>query len=706
MENTTLALAIIMTAGFFTAKLGQFLKLPSVTGYILAGLLLGPSGFSLVSSHESSENLSHFTQIALMLIAFGIGEHLELKKLRRSFKRIGLIALTEICCAFFLVSSACLLAAKLTGVGGGTWVFQDYIALAVLLGAISVATAPAATLHVMREVKASGPLTSTVMTVIAVDNGLAITLFGISLSAVSNLIGIGNQSFPSAFFASIVEISSSLLLGVIIGLVIDFILQHLRNRGEMLTVGLALLLLCGEIARLMEYSALLAGMAAGFTIINRDRRDVRLFRALNTFEPPIHVLFFTLAGAHLDISALTAGWLGLVYFLFRVVGKYSGSYLGAKMTNAPLVVCQNLGLTLVPQAGVAIGLIFLVDGNPQLHRFSVIITPVVLMGIALSEVFGPLSARHAVERAGESGLLLELNKTEDKQKHINGVEIAPWEWDKLNPANSPAGNVIFGASNIATVAGLARLSTIFAHLYEAMPMAVRVNTQQNHQTAKSQSPAEIELFQAARSEVEKMGYELITKTINGTEIADTIISAANHYSAKAIVLGYPLEGTALEFERVVDKVADKSPCPVIVVRFTGLLYTEQILVPVIDFNELDSIREIIRALCKSGDHHITLFGVMSQETGKQGLIEARERLENWIFELVSDGLATFNCETIAVEERQEAIIAEASNHDLLVMAASRSQGLERLFFGSLAEGVARNCQKPMLMIHGTELPET
>jgi Kef-type K+ transport system membrane component KefB len=403
MQGVTLALALLIGAGFMMAKLGQFFRLPSVTGYICAGLLLGPSGLNLVKVADLGPKLEHFTQIALMLIAFGIGEHLEMKRLRHIMKSVGLIGLFETSGAFLLVALGTFMVARMTNIGEAGWVMKDYLVLAILLGAVSVATAPAATLHVMRELKATGPFTSTLMAVVAVDDGLAIIFFSMAVTAAHHIVGGGTETILSAVAGSFAEITCSLLMGVMAGLLIDFVVNKLKDRGEMLTAGLMILLLCGEGTRLLNFSPLLAGMAAGFTIVNQDRRDVRVFRTINAFEPPIYVLFFTLAGAHLHISALaTAGWIGLVYFLLRSLGKFFGANIGALLAEAPSHVRRYLGLALVPQAGVAIGLIFLIEGDAGINEYSSVIIPAVLAAVVLSELSGPVCARVAVEKTGEA----------------------------------------------------------------------------------------------------------------------------------------------------------------------------------------------------------------------------------------------------------------------------------------------------------------
>jgi Kef-type K+ transport system membrane component KefB len=289
----TLLLALILTAGFIAAKAGQIFRLPSVTGFIAAGVLLGPSGFHLITAEVTGDQLNHFTQIALMLIAFGIGEHLELKRLKVTAKTVMSICLAETVGAILLVSGAVLVVTWGSGAGGPAYYFKDYLVLAIILGTVSIATAPGTILFITRESRAVGPMTTTLLQVVAVNNGLAIVFFGVGLVLARQIAGVEHTVW-STILTILVKISFSLLLGMATGLVIDFIIHRLRDRGEMLTAGLALLLLCGELARFLKLSPLLAGIAIGFTIVNRDRRDVRLFRTLNAFEPPIYVLFLPL----------------------------------------------------------------------------------------------------------------------------------------------------------------------------------------------------------------------------------------------------------------------------------------------------------------------------------------------------------------------------------------------------------------------------
>jgi Kef-type K+ transport system membrane component KefB len=549
MINVTLALAIFLCVGFIAAKLGQLIRLPSVTGYIFAGLLLGPSGFNIINEANVLDKLDHFTDIALILIAFGIGEHLELKALKRSAKSVAYIGIGETSGAFLLVSAGVFVVAYAVGIGDPAWNITHYLVLSLLLGAVSVATAPAATLHVMRELKAVGPLTSTLMAVVAVDDGLAIMIFGIAVSVVSNIVGSGAEPIGVAVISSLLEITSSLVMGIVSGLIIDYVIHHLKRRAEILAIGLALLLLCSEISRLLDLSPLLAGMAAGFTIVNRDRRDVRLFRVINDFESPIYVLFFTLAGSHLDLSALiVAGWVCLVYFLLRSVGKIIGCGIGARLARAPSTVIHFLGLALLPQAGVAIGLIFIIRGDPILAAYSSIITPVVLGSVVLSELAGPIFARIAVEKAGEVTSTKELPKVSIRPMpsednivvKMDSIHLVPWTWGNLSQTHPPQGSVLFGVSHSGSGPGLARMATLFAHHYHACPLAVRVlGSGEDHQDIYPDEETR-SLFEKIETETRSMGYTLDTKTICNDSVANGILSLARDRMAKAIVLGHPL----------------------------------------------------------------------------------------------------------------------------------------------------------------------
>ena len=445
---------------------------------------------------------------------------------------------------------------------------------------------------------------------------------------------------------------------------------------------------------------------AGLTIVNRDRRDVRLFRAINAFEPPIYVLFFTLAGTHLDLSALAiAGWVGFMYFLLRALGKMLGAFTGGRIAAAPSKVRQLLGLALLPQAGVAIGLIFLIKNDQALGGFSSIVIPVVLGGVVLSELLGPVSARYAVTRAGEVVRQdKELEPTEVSTRlrelvgDMEGVQMVPWTLGRLKPSDHPKGVVVFGISHPVTAAGLARMATLFAHHYRARPLTVRVSPARRPANGIDMQKESEELFALAREEVQSLGFELDTAVIEAQDVAQGILSITQEKEVRAIVLGHPIKGTAREFLQVVDAVAKDAPCQVIVVRFSGVLHTERILVPFVNDEELKIVEDVLRSLSEIGGHRITLFRVMAPDALDEELEETEQELIEWS---QAAGLGPFvRCQAVATEARVQTIAQEAYDHDLLIMAATQSGSLQRLFCGSLAEDVAQHCRKSLLMVHG------
>jgi len=700
VNSATFGIAVLLAAGIFCAKVAQRLRLPSVTGFILAGLALGPSGFGLLSAETVGHQLDHFTQIALMLIAFGIGEHIELRRLGEVARDVVWIAVVQALAAFVLVSAAALVTTRM--VAGGTPLADDLV-LALLLGAVAVATAPAAILHVVREMGARGPLTATLMAVVAVDDGLAIMIFGMAV-AVSHQLAGSSGSALGAVAASLSELTLSLVIGTLTGLLIDWILPRLHRRGEMLTGGLALLLICGEVTRMLHLSPLLAGMMAGFIIINRAERDVRLFRAINSFEPPIYVLFFTLAGVHLDLGALRlAGWLGLVYFLARIAGKVLGTWLGGLLSGASALVRNYLGLALIPQAGVAIGLVFMIASDARLNRWSAVITPIVLAGVVLSELIGPLLVRLTLEKGGEG------SRGEEKRTVAGGssgdrwrksgqeMRLPPWNAEPLHPSAHSRGLVVFGVSHAATARGLARIATIMAHHFHGRPLGVRVLPKGSR--GRLDELERQRLFRPEREETESLGYSLNEELVYD-EPASGLVAAAEYNQALAVILGYPLGRNPLAFQKVLDRVASHVLCPVLAVRFVGVFRCRRILVPFLFPRELDELAPVCDALAGVGHSRITLLQILHADCGPDEMDGCRERLEGWLKTHLVECETRIRVE--AADSRLEVILDAAHGQDLIVMTASRRSRLGRVFFGSLAGSVVHNCANSVIVVHTPE----
>jgi Kef-type K+ transport system membrane component KefB/nucleotide-binding universal stress UspA family protein len=699
IHDAALGIAVLLAAGLAAAKLSQLFHLPSVTGFILAGLLLGESGLGLVTDDLMGHQLDHFTSIALMLIAFGIGEHVELRRLKGMERTVLWVAAVQSAAAFALVTGAAFATLRLLpGIAP-----DSQLTLALLLGAIAAANAPATLLHVVQELGARGPLTSTLMASVAVGDALAIMIFGMALSAARNLAGPGE-----GLLLCLYETGGSLAVGICAGLLLDKILDKLRSQGEMLTAGLALLLLAGELSRLAGLSPLLVGMAVGFIIINNAERDVRLFRIINGFEPPIYVLFFTLAGAHLNLSALmAAGWLGLVYFLARMIGKYCGSWLGAWLAGAEGMVRNYLGLAFIPQAGMAIGFVFLISADDSLAKLADIVTPVVLAGVMLSEIFGPLLVGITLNKAGEmqkppedeiSGLAALFGKKHKRSR----LRLEPWTKQQLHPNANPAGTVLIGAAHFATVRALTRAATIIADHLGAQPLSVRVISPS---TPEFVAEEQENLCFPEIDEARMLGYQLQTKLIHADKIDMALAEAAQEHQAVALVIGYPVSRNPLKFYKMMERITDTVSCPVIAVRFVGSMICQRILVPFIRPQELDSLRPVLEAMTAACGSKLTFQHLLPADSSFDEEAAAEQKLEAWVSTHFY-GLEKPRSIAEITESRLESVLREAEEHDLIIMTADRVSGVQRRLFGTLADAVLHNCGKPALVVHTAKKTET
>ncbi|WP_419175874.1 cation:proton antiporter [Desulfosediminicola sp.] len=713
MITVTFCFAVLLASGLAASKVCQRFHLPSVTGYIIAGLILGPTGFNLVTSDTTGDDLSHFTQIALMLIAFGIGEHIEFRTIRQFTRSLKWISICEALAAFTVVSLFIYSAIQLTGFTIAGWVPRDYIILSLLLGSIGVATAPAATLMVIREIKARGPVTSTLMAIVAIDDGLAIIIFGLVVSIAHQVLGQADTTILASFIASLVEILGSMVLGILSGTVLLLILNRMRDGGELVTAGLAVLLLCGEIALMLHLSPLLAGMSAGCLLVNKAERDVRVFRALNRFEPPIYVIFFTLAGTHLDFDSLrTAGILGITYFLATVTGKITGVYIGGVISDAPETVRRYLGLTMFPQAGVAIGLIFLLSSDQLLLPYSAIITPIVLTGVFISEMIGPVTSRFALTRAGEARIDRVSPGAHEKAAigEVDGkicalgqtIRIPIWGIQgefKLIPPEKHKGFILFHSTEQATGRALARIATLFAHQHDALPMSIRVSPEDE--------PIHDELLITEEKEVESMGYPLTSELVPSPDRAAGIIAGVQYNPTHSLLLAYPLDTTPQpmqdEFHELLDFIVPKVDCPLAVVRFYGELKVTRTLIPLVDLDELDLLHHFIKSLAGTGKkrwpeaNRLHLLYMLPPDVEDKEILTMEECILSWLNEQSPPINAMV--QAVPTDSRIEVIAKAAEDADLVVMSAKERSGLRRMFLGSLVDSVAARVQKTLIVVH-------
>lgn len=379
-------LAIALLLSLLSSKFMKKLNLPNVTGYLVFGLLAGPYCLNVITK-ETTDLLSIVPEMALGFIAFSIGSEFKLSFLKRTGKAPIIIAILEGVSASLFVTLILIL----TG--------HDP-AFSLVLGAIAAATAPAATLMVVRQYNARGPVTSTLLPVVALDDVVAIVVFGIAVAAAKAINAPGGASIASAVLGPIREIGGALLLGSVLGIVLKLLTDLFSENGMRLTAAAAMVLLATGLSLLVGASSLLTCMAMSALFANFSKDSGRVFEEVDRFTPPIFMLFFFVSGAHLNINILpSVGLIGLLYITFRVLGKLVGCQVGASLANAEPVIKKYLGWTLVPQAGVAIGLATVsMSAVPQ---YGPQIQTVVLCATLVYELIGPVITKLTLERAGE-----------------------------------------------------------------------------------------------------------------------------------------------------------------------------------------------------------------------------------------------------------------------------------------------------------------
>ena len=380
-------LSIVIFMGIVGGRVANHFKLPNVSGYIVGGLLIGPSFFNLIKAGEVS-NFDIVNEVALAAIAFSIGSEFLLKDIIKTGKDIMIITIAEVVGAVGLVFFVTY------------YIFKQPFEFSLVIASMSAATAPAGILMVIRELKAEGPLVRHILPVVALDDALGIMVFGISLSIAKLTSGAGDITMFQIIWNPLKEIIGSLLLGGIIGFIMSYFAPKAKNRDELLTLIIGFILAGTGIANFFSLSPLLTCMMIGGVLINLMRKANRVFNLLADFTPPVYLLFFTIAGASLDIRVLsTVGLLGVGYILARAGGKIVGARVGAKIVNSEETVVKYLGMSLLTQGGISIGLSMLVAR--ELPQYSEAIITVILFSVLIYEIVGPILAKIAMQKAGE-----------------------------------------------------------------------------------------------------------------------------------------------------------------------------------------------------------------------------------------------------------------------------------------------------------------
>ncbi|HEY8349023.1 MAG TPA: cation:proton antiporter [Clostridiales bacterium] len=384
--NTLFYLALILFAGLLFGRVVKLAKLPNVTGYLIAGLLIGPFVLRLVPA-DTVKGLELVSEMALAFIAFSIGSEFKITYLKKVGPMPVVIAIFE----GLTATSVVALILALSGFDAE---------LALLLGAIASATAPAATIMVIKQYRAKGPVTETLLSVVALDDAVALIAFGFAVAIVNMMQNPGETSLILSILKPVGEILGSLLLGFLLGIMFKIPLRYFKKDSNRLIITSGFVFLGSSLASMLGLSPLLLCMAMSATLVNVSSEGISILKLADSVTPPIFLMFFVVSGMELDITVLPqVGLIGILYIIFRVVGKIVGAAIGAAIMKAPAVIRKYVGFSLVPQAGVAIGLSLL--AAQLVPEYAQTIRAVVLSATLIYELTGPAITKVALNKAGE-----------------------------------------------------------------------------------------------------------------------------------------------------------------------------------------------------------------------------------------------------------------------------------------------------------------
>lgn len=399
-------IGFLLLASFTGGELAHRLKAPRVIGYLVTGVLSGLVFAGPLHNIIFLHDLSIITHIALAVIAFSIGGSLEISKLKRLGKQIVVITLSQAFGAFFLgtILTGFFLLITECSVDVYNCFIWTYFPVTLVIGAICVATAPAATLALIHEYRAKGPFTTVLLGVVALDDAITIFIYAFSVNIAHSMLGKGTMTIDNFLLTPLFSILVSLVSGILMGLVVKVLIKYIRSRELMLGVIIGGIFLTSGLAEMLQGHALMANMVLGFFVINFVEHHNDLFSVVESVEEPLFGLFFTLAGTHFDLKLIgTAGLLALVITAGRFTGKLLGSSFGAQISNAPENVKKYLGFALLPTAGVTVGLVF--DAQAYLGNlaFSEIMLSGVLGSVLINELMTPFIVKSVLKRSGETG---------------------------------------------------------------------------------------------------------------------------------------------------------------------------------------------------------------------------------------------------------------------------------------------------------------
>ena len=406
--STLLSVSIALLAGLMMTRAFKPFKLPSVTAYLIAGVLIGPYCIGRIgieglgfNTMEAASKLALISEVALGFIAFSIGNEFRVDELKKTGKQALVIGIVQALVATLFVDLA-LYALHLA--------MPDKLALTqvIILGAIATATAPAATLMVVRQYKAKGPLTNLLLPIVALDDAVGLIVFAVSFGVAKTMVA-GNLDLVSVIVNPLVEIAASLILGSIMGWLLTQLEKMFNSNTNRLNMTIAFVLLTVALSMRdfhigsvhVSFSSLLVCMMLGTVFCNICPLSHDLMEKSDKWTSPLFALFFVISGAELELGVFTDAAIiiiGIVYILFRSLGKYYGAFISAKATKCDKNICKYLGITLLPQAGVALGMC---TTAMQIGEMGSLIRNITLFAVLIYELFGPLMTRQALMSAGD-----------------------------------------------------------------------------------------------------------------------------------------------------------------------------------------------------------------------------------------------------------------------------------------------------------------
>jgi len=396
-NNPILSLAIVFILGFFASRLTKKLKIPTITAYVMLGILLSPSLLNLVSSNLLSVS-GFFSNIVLGMIAFSLGESFSVSTLRRVGRAVTGISISASIIPWLVVTFS-------------VWfIFKQPFSVALIFGAIAAATAPAAVVMVTQEYRSKGEFTDTLLGVVAIDDAWALIIFGFSLALAKTFLG-GNGGVANVLkdvgLASL-EIVGSFLIGALVAIVFNKLSKFINTMKDRLIYTLGFLFFVIGLAIFFHLSVLLSCITFGAVLVNTNRLSFEFFNSLREIDSPLYLIFFVLAGASLKLSVLGAALLlTFGYIVFRSLGKIMGAFLGAKIVDASPNIKKYMGLALIPQAGVALACALIAKEAIGGSWGDKILT-ITIASTVIFELIGPWVTKNSLVKAGE------ITETEDE----------------------------------------------------------------------------------------------------------------------------------------------------------------------------------------------------------------------------------------------------------------------------------------------------